>query len=337
MIRLGLRVDACLMESGLDMATRKRLADRFKAEYAKASKKQKGEILDRLVGVGMGRSTARRLPAEPVMAGPSRPSGRGRRPKYSPEAQAALERLWLPVGMPCGPYMKAMPGQWISCQRRARRDIPDGLGQGAVHERVDHRPQAPAAQAGGGAQGHVAGQPREGAPAATRFASARPPTRSSVCPAWPRPTRSRTAGRAPKASSPGRRRWWTTRPTGPRTPPRATTRNPTSGRPSTRPSPCSRSRAPASTPITAPSPSTTSPSTGCSSATSNGPAAAPTRRTTRPPSNPVTTTSCAKMRVLPGLRHRGAARPARPALGQDLPAAGVCVQCFFEASAVFVG
>lgn len=35
MIRLGLRVDACLMESRLDMATRKRLANRFKAEYAK--------------------------------------------------------------------------------------------------------------------------------------------------------------------------------------------------------------------------------------------------------------------------------------------------------------
>lgn len=30
------------MEDGLDMATRKRLANRFKAEYAKASKKQKG-------------------------------------------------------------------------------------------------------------------------------------------------------------------------------------------------------------------------------------------------------------------------------------------------------
>lgn len=49
------------MEGGLDMATRKRLANRFKAEYAKGTKKQKGEVLDRLVAVGMGRSTARRL------------------------------------------------------------------------------------------------------------------------------------------------------------------------------------------------------------------------------------------------------------------------------------
>lgn len=95
------------------MATRKRLTNRFKSEYAKASKKQKGEILDRLVAVGMGRSTARRLLKEPVAAVPRASSGRGRRPLYSLEAQAALERLWLLMGMPCGPYMKAMMDQWI--------------------------------------------------------------------------------------------------------------------------------------------------------------------------------------------------------------------------------
>ena len=43
------RGDACLMEGGLDMATRKRLANRFRAEYARGTKKQKGEVLDRLV------------------------------------------------------------------------------------------------------------------------------------------------------------------------------------------------------------------------------------------------------------------------------------------------
>lgn len=64
------------MEGRLDMATRKRLTNRFKSEYAKASKKQKGEILDRLVAVGMGRSTARRLLKEPVAAVPRASSGR---------------------------------------------------------------------------------------------------------------------------------------------------------------------------------------------------------------------------------------------------------------------
>ena len=60
------RGDACLMEGGLDMATRKRLANRFRAEYARGTKKQKGEVLDRLVAVGMGRSTARRLLSQAV-------------------------------------------------------------------------------------------------------------------------------------------------------------------------------------------------------------------------------------------------------------------------------
>ena len=54
------------MEGRLDMATRKRLANRFKAEYAKGTKRQKGEVLDRLVAVGMGRSTARRLLSQAV-------------------------------------------------------------------------------------------------------------------------------------------------------------------------------------------------------------------------------------------------------------------------------
>lgn len=41
------------MQGILDMATKQRLANRFKAEYARGGKKQKGEILDRLVAVGM--------------------------------------------------------------------------------------------------------------------------------------------------------------------------------------------------------------------------------------------------------------------------------------------
>lgn len=107
------RGDACLMEGGLDMATRKRLANRFKAEYAKGTKKQKGEVLDRLVAVGMGRSTARRLLSQAVKSREEPGPGRGRRPKYDEAAQRLLERLWLLMGMPCGPYMKAMLDQWI--------------------------------------------------------------------------------------------------------------------------------------------------------------------------------------------------------------------------------
>lgn len=66
---LGFR-DACLMEGRLDMAAKKQLTNKFKAEYAKGTKKQKGEVLDRLEAVGMGRSTARRLLTQAVAATP---------------------------------------------------------------------------------------------------------------------------------------------------------------------------------------------------------------------------------------------------------------------------
>lgn len=105
------------MEGGLDMATRKRLANRFRADYARGTKKQKGEVLDRLVAVGMGRSTARRLLSQAVESEERPGPGRGRRPKYGEEAQRLLERLWLLMGMPCGPYMKAMLDQWIPALR----------------------------------------------------------------------------------------------------------------------------------------------------------------------------------------------------------------------------
>lgn len=65
---VGLARRGCLpMEDRLDMATRRRLTNRFKDEYAKASKKEKKLILDRLVEVGMGRSTARRLSGESAL------------------------------------------------------------------------------------------------------------------------------------------------------------------------------------------------------------------------------------------------------------------------------
>ena len=78
------------------------LANRFRAEYAKGTKKQKGEVLDRLVAVGMGRSTARRLLSQAVGSEERPGPGRGRRPKYGEETQRLLERLWLLMGMPCG-------------------------------------------------------------------------------------------------------------------------------------------------------------------------------------------------------------------------------------------
>ena len=50
------------MEDGISMAAKRQVTLRFRDEYVRASKKQKGVILDRMCeSLGIGRSTARRL------------------------------------------------------------------------------------------------------------------------------------------------------------------------------------------------------------------------------------------------------------------------------------
>ena len=92
------------------MATKKRLANRFKAEYAKASKKQKGEVLDRLVAVGMGRSTARRLLSQAVRAREKPGPGRGCRPGWSRWWMPAFRRRWTRSTASTGVSMQASAG-----------------------------------------------------------------------------------------------------------------------------------------------------------------------------------------------------------------------------------
>ena len=56
---------AGLMEDGISMAAKRQVTLRFRDEYMRASKKQKGVILDRMCeSLGIGRSTARRLLAQ---------------------------------------------------------------------------------------------------------------------------------------------------------------------------------------------------------------------------------------------------------------------------------
>lgn len=118
------RGDACLMEGGLDMATRKRLANRFRAEYARGTKKQKGEVLDRLVAVGMGRSTARRLLSQAV--GSKEEPGPGRE-----RHRAQQRQVQHPQGRRPGDPPVPVPGHLLRLrqrhgvrQRRAHRPAP---------------------------------------------------------------------------------------------------------------------------------------------------------------------------------------------------------------------
>lgn len=62
------------MEDGISMATKRQVTLRFRDEYMKASKKDKGRILDEMCSVlAIGRSTARRRLAEVGRGRPSPP------------------------------------------------------------------------------------------------------------------------------------------------------------------------------------------------------------------------------------------------------------------------
>ena len=190
-------------------------------------------MLDRLVAVGMGRSTARRLLSQAARAKEGPGPGRGRRPKYDEAAQRLLERLWLLVGMPCGTYMRAMFDQWVAALRsNGELDDVDALGQvlGMSASAIDRwlRPLKHAAMPRGMSLTCPAGEHLRNSVRVRKCAG-----EIAWLPGLPRATRSRTAGPALKVSSRARRRWWTTRPTGPRASPRATMPNPTSAGPST--------------------------------------------------------------------------------------------------------
>jgi hypothetical protein len=102
------------MESGLSMRSRAEVTARFARAYGKASKKDKGLILDQVVTVtGWSRGNARHR----LAAAAKRPPGRGRtvarrprkpRPrKYSYDTLKVLQRVWAASGGQCGKYLKA--------------------------------------------------------------------------------------------------------------------------------------------------------------------------------------------------------------------------------------
>lgn len=86
------------MEDGISMATKRQVTLRFRDEYMKASKKDKGRILDEMCSVlAIGRSTARRRLAEAGCGRPSPPPEE--RPKrYSEQSRDLLARVWLAAG-----------------------------------------------------------------------------------------------------------------------------------------------------------------------------------------------------------------------------------------------
>lgn len=104
------------VEGKIDMAARRQVTNKLRDQYRKASKADKGKILDRVVATtGMGRSTARRMLTGPRLPDPAEQvDGRTLRPRgFSDDARALLEHVWALMGMPCGKYLVVMLGLWL--------------------------------------------------------------------------------------------------------------------------------------------------------------------------------------------------------------------------------
>jgi len=96
------------------MTSRAEVTSRYAKAYAKASKKNKGRVLDQVVGVtGWSRDNARRR----LVDAARRPPGGGRQvatrprrprsPKYSYDALKVLQKVWAASGGQCGKYLAA--------------------------------------------------------------------------------------------------------------------------------------------------------------------------------------------------------------------------------------
>lgn len=96
------------------MGSRAEVTSRYAMAYVKASKKDKGGVLDQVVAVtGWSRDNARRR----LTAAAKRPPGPGRQvakkprrpraPKYSYDAIKVLQKVWAASGGQCGKYLAA--------------------------------------------------------------------------------------------------------------------------------------------------------------------------------------------------------------------------------------
>lgn len=98
------------------MAARRQVTNKLRGQYRKASKADKGKILDRVVSTtGMGRSTARRMLTGPRLPDPAEQvDGRRLRARgFGDDARALLEHVWALMGMPCGKYLVVMCDLWL--------------------------------------------------------------------------------------------------------------------------------------------------------------------------------------------------------------------------------
>lgn len=102
----------------MSMSARVEITVKYAREYAKASKKERGRLLDEVTGVtGWSRDNARRRLSQAAAPRPRAVKTRRPRPrKYSYDATRVLQRVWAFGGFECGKYLAV-----------AMRSLLDGL------------------------------------------------------------------------------------------------------------------------------------------------------------------------------------------------------------------
>ena len=113
------------------MSSRAEITARFARAYVKASKADRGQILDQVVEVtGWSRDNARRR----LTAAALRPPGAGRqvakrprrqrKPKYSYDALKVLQKVWAASGGQCGRYLAASMAVQLAALERHGELVP---------------------------------------------------------------------------------------------------------------------------------------------------------------------------------------------------------------------
>lgn len=113
------------------MATRVEITKKYARAYAKASKKDRGVLLDEIVAVtGWSRDHARRRLSAAAKPGP-RPVKTDRKPrprKFSYDATKVLQRVWAFSGGQCGKYLAVAMGELLDALER-HGELVSGTGR----------------------------------------------------------------------------------------------------------------------------------------------------------------------------------------------------------------
>lgn len=134
------------MGSELSMAARVEITAKYARAYAKASKKERGRLLDEVVAVtGWSRDNARRRLAQAAKPRPraAKPARKLRERKYSYDATKVLQRVWALSGGECGKYLAVSMTTLLDALERHRELIP-GKARYSVAVRAELEAMSPA-------------------------------------------------------------------------------------------------------------------------------------------------------------------------------------------------